>query len=145
MKLNVKNLIMGMSLLSTIVMVSPAYAWRNGVHGYSGWRGAGWGVGAGLLAGTIIGSQLSHPYYYPRPHYVYIPQPVYVQEQPQVIVQEPSVYTVNPETGALSSAPRSNSARQIWYFCTSSNTYYPYVKNCPEGWREVPATPPTTN
>jgi len=30
----------------------------------------------------------------------------------------------------------------IWYYCDSSKTYYPYVSECKEGWREVPATPP---
>jgi hypothetical protein len=29
-----------------------------------------------------------------------------------------------------------------WYYCESSQAYYPYVAGCPEGWRVVPATPP---
>lgn len=30
-----------------------------------------------------------------------------------------------------------------WYYCESSKAYYPYVQECREGWRQVPATPPT--
>jgi hypothetical protein len=29
----------------------------------------------------------------------------------------------------------------VWYFCESSNAYYPYVAECPSGWKTVPATP----
>ena len=34
--------------------------------------------------------------------------------------------------------------QQYWYFCESADAYYPYVENCAEGWREVPASPPET-
>lgn len=37
-------------------------------------------------------------------------------------------------------APQAGSA--MWYYCESSKTYYPYVSECKEGWKEVPATPP---
>jgi hypothetical protein len=29
-----------------------------------------------------------------------------------------------------------------WYYCPSSNAYYPYVKDCPEGWQQVAPQPP---
>ena len=29
-----------------------------------------------------------------------------------------------------------------WSYCESAKRYYPYVTECPEGWRSVPATPP---
>jgi hypothetical protein len=28
-------------------------------------------------------------------------------------------------------------AQQYWYFCKSAKGYYPYVKECPEGWQKV--------
>src|SRR5262249_46551723 len=40
------------------------------------WRGFGWGLGAGLVAGAIVGGALAAPYYYPAPVYV-APPPVY--------------------------------------------------------------------
>lgn len=27
----------------------------------------------------------------------------------------------------------------VWYWCAAFGTYYPYVANCPGGWRAVPA------
>lgn len=60
-------------------------------------------------------------YYYPPPYYYYPPRPA-----------EPPVYIerIDPaETGS-------------WYYCEQGNGYYPYVKECPAGWRRVPASPP---
>jgi hypothetical protein len=41
-----------------------------------------------------------------------------------------------PPTGATASAPGT------WYYCESAKTYYPYVAECKEGWKPVPAAPP---
>jgi len=41
-----------------------------------------------------------------------------------------------PPTGATASAPGT------WYYCESAKTYYPYVAECKEGWKPVPASPP---
>jgi hypothetical protein len=29
-----------------------------------------------------------------------------------------------------------------FYYCASASAYYPYVSDCPEGWRSVPGNPP---
>jgi len=39
-------------------------------------------------------------------------------------------------------APAAPPAPAMWYYCESAKAYYPYVAECKEGWREVPATPP---
>lgn len=39
-------------------------------------------------------------------------------------------------------APASSPAGGNWYYCDSAQAYYPYVKECPGGWRATPATPP---
>ena len=31
----------------------------------------------------------------------------------------------------------------LWYYCDSTMSYYPHVLVCKEGWRVVPAIPPT--
>ena len=31
----------------------------------------------------------------------------------------------------------------VWYYCDSTMSYYPHVLVCKEGWRAVPAIPPT--
>ena len=33
-------------------------------------------------------------------------------------------------------------ASNAWYFCASANGYYPYVRQCAEGWQQVAPQPP---
>ena len=33
------------------------------------------------------------------------------------------------------------SSPQYWYYCDSAQAYYPYVAQCPSGWRAVSPTP----
>jgi len=65
--------------------------------------------------------------------WLFYPQPVY--PYPPVVVQQV------PEPAVAQPAPQP--AAQNWYYCDSANAYYPYVQSCSEGWRSVPATPPT--
>jgi hypothetical protein len=59
--------------------------------------------------------------------------PVY----PPVVVAPPSVY-VQPSPPVAAAPPPP----QYWYYCDSAQAYYPYVAQCPSGWRAVPPTPP---
>jgi len=43
---------------------------------------------------------------------------------------------------APAAAPPASAANQMWYYCDSAKAYYPYVPECKEGWRPVPASPP---
>lgn len=43
-----------------------------------------------------------------------------------------------PQTPPQQAAPPAGT----WYYCDSSKAYYPYVNECKEGWKPVPATPP---
>jgi hypothetical protein len=61
-------------------------------------------------------------YYYPPPYYYY---PVERPAEPPVYIER-----IDPaETGS-------------WYYCEEGKGYYPYVKECPAGWRRVPGAPP---
>lgn len=64
----------------------------------------------------------AEPYAYPY-RYRYAYPPVVVQPPPQVYVQPPP-------------------PQPMWYYCENPQGYYPYVPQCPGGWRQVPATPP---
>ncbi|MDP2882045.1 MAG: hypothetical protein Q8N89_10720 [Azonexus sp.] len=33
--------------------------------------------------------------------------------------------------------PAPGAGQQYWYFCKSAQGYYPYVKECPDGWQKV--------
>jgi len=73
-------------------------------------------------------------YYYPPPYAVYTPPPVVVQEQPPVYVQQ-------TPPAAPTTPPAAAANEQFWYFCQSSNAYYPSVSSCPEAWVKVAPRP----
>jgi Family of unknown function (DUF6515) len=52
----------------------------------------------------------------------------------------PGGYVVADPPAAEGAAPQAQAAN--WYYCDSAKAYYPYVSECKEGWRQVPATPP---
>jgi hypothetical protein len=123
--------------MALVAATAPGIAQARGGHGghHGGhFGGFGWGLAAGALiaAPLIAGSYLARPYY--APPYAYAPNygyaPVYVQPTyAQPVYAQPY------------SAPAQQQAN-AWYFCPSSNGYYPYVRQCPGGWEQVPTTPP---
>ena len=44
--------------------------------------------------------------------------------------EPPPVYIEQQEAPA-------EATQQYWYYCPSGKGYYPYVKECPEGWQRV--------
>jgi hypothetical protein len=64
----------------------------------------------------------AEPYAYPYRSPSAYP-PVVIQPPPQVSVQPPP-------------------PPPMWYYCEHPRGYYPYVPQCPGGWRQVPAPPP---
>ncbi len=92
-------------------------------HGVRPWVG-------GVAIGALIAAPLAYhgysayygpgPYYYP-PSYYYDNPPAYVEQRIVPIDQAPASW---------------------WYYCRESNTYYPYVKECPGGWLRVAPVPP---
>ena len=111
---------------------APGGGWHRGGgwHG-GGWRGGWWGPGVFIGAGLAAPSWW-YPYYgYPYP-YAY-PYPYgYPAYSPPVMV-EPS-----PQTYIQQETP----AQQYWYYCQSAQGYYPYVRECPDGWQQVAPQPP---
>lgn len=94
--------------------------WRHGRHeGRLGW----WWIAAGVW------------YFYPQPVYPYpdpyTPSVTVINQQPPVVVSPPAPVQPQPQQTA-----------QLWYYCDSARGYYPYVPNCAEGWRAVPAQAP---
>ena len=108
----------------------------HGFHGGHGWRGHGhygkhsWGgVGVSIGVGSYwwpygypyVGSYW-WPYSYPSGYpYTYSPQ-ISVQPAQPLSLQPPA------------SPP-------VWYYCDNPAGYYPYVQQCPGGWRTVPPSP----
>jgi hypothetical protein len=130
-------------LLVTLLCASaiPGYTWGGGGHGGGGhgfhgghgwggghgWHGGhGWGgIGVTLDVGHYwgpywwpYGYAYAYPYGYPS---AYPPQ-VYVSPAPQVSIQPPA-------------------SPSVWYYCENPQGYYPYVHQCPGGWRTVAPSP----
>ena len=87
----------------------------------SGYYGRGYGYG--------------YPYrYYNRPYYYYgrpyyYPPTVVVPSAPTVYIQQES-------------ATPAEAQINYWYYCRKPDGYYPYVKQCPDGWLQVAPQPP---
>jgi len=64
----------------------------------------------------------------PAPAVIYRSSPTYVTEVPA----NPS-YTTNE----IQSVPASGSSD--WLYCSNPDGFYPAIKDCPGGWRKVPA------
>ena len=80
------------------------------------------------------------PYYYANDaYYVEAPGGYAVAEPPAGVAEAAAAPAAPPAPAVAGAAP---SASATWYYCESSKTYYPYVSECKEGWRAVPATPP---
>ena len=63
------------------------------------------------------------------------PSPYY--SAPRVIVERPATeYYVQP-------APQQPEEPAYWYYCRRPEGYYPYIKQCPDGWMKVVPTPPS--
>lgn len=73
----------------------------------------------GVYVGPAWGAWYS-PYYYPPPLVIVQPPP-----PPQVYVEQ-------------APAPQ----QVYWYYCPTTNGYYPHVKECPAGWLKVLPEPP---
>lgn len=83
----------------------------------------------------------AYPYYYPVApvpyYYLDYPGPYYYP--PAVVVPSAPASYIEQESPA-GAAPTAGT----WYYCDASKAYYPYVKQCPGGWRSVPAQPPSS-
>ena len=97
--------------------------------------------------------------YWTIPPPVYYPQPIIIERPapPVVYIERPSSPPPAPPASSAPAAtlpagapanppvggdvPPSASSGQYWYFCPATNGYYPYVKECQQGWQQVPAQP----
>jgi len=104
----------GIALLAAALLgAAPAFA-HGRVH-----------LGLGFNFGPYWGPYWG-PAYYPPPYYYYPPPMVVAPASPPVYVER-------------GEQPQSQS---YWYYCETSRGYYPYVKECPGGWKAVPPAPP---
>ena len=142
------------SLLAFALAVAPVTsAFAGGRHG-GGHYGGGpfWGFAGAIVATAaavitapfaIAAAVAQAPLYYP-------PGPAYAGARPAYYntptagpgySATPAYYS--PPQAASYYAPASPQPQGEWYYCADSNSYYPYVRDCPGGWQRVPAQPPS--
>lgn len=82
-----------------------------------------------------------HPYPYGYPGY----WPPVIISQPPVVIQ-PAPPTTYIEKQPSEQQKPAEQPGQYWYYCEETNSYYPYVKECPSPWMKVvpETTPPPT-
>ena len=128
----------------TLVVIASLLAtpsWADRGHGY------GWGPFEVLLGSAILYSAIQ-----PRPVY-YGPPVQYGYGGPLLgpVVQPATVETLYPGAAVVPVPPSApyvvqstavTSAGAWWYFCRKTSGYYPYVRECPDGWEKVSPTPP---
>jgi hypothetical protein len=136
MKLLKATQIMGLIFLA-VVMGGSAFAQRHGGHAggshFSGRHFSGSHVGVGIyFGGPAFWYYPSPYYYYPSPYYY---SPYYYYPPAAAVPYSPPAYV---EQGTPTEQFQSN----WWYFCAGSNSYYPYVKECPGGWQRITPQPP---
>src|SRR5450830_893346 len=120
-------------LLVGVSVSGTAFADRG--HGHGG-RGH---VGVGLY----FGMPYSYPYYgspyygspYPCP-YSYYPPVVVTPAQPPVYIEQQNA---QPTPQQVTPAAAES---YYWYHCDKPEGYYPYIKDCPDGWQKITPTPP---
>jgi hypothetical protein len=117
----------------------------GGGHGGGGHFGGGFrggGVGFGIALGVPLYGLGYYSGYYPYPAYAY--PPAYGYPGPAVApsgAYAEQGYAQGYPQGYPQAAPAPAQPQGDWYFCPNSNAYYPYVRECPNGWQRVPAQP----
>ena len=94
-------------------------------------------VAAGALAsgsalawhrgGARVGVFVGGPVWWgwPGPYYAYPPTVVVREAPPTQYIEQSTPDASQPQQSGY------------WYYCAESKTYYPYVKDCPGGWKQV--------
>jgi len=102
------------------------------------------GTAQATHVGVFIGGGVGVPYYYPV-----APVPYYYAPYYPPVVAVPAPPPINyVEQGQSEQAPGADAGgapSASWYYCDASRSYYPYVKDCPAGWRAVAPQPAPSN
>jgi hypothetical protein len=104
----------------------------------SGAHARGWGQSHGRV---VVGVGVGVPIFWPYWSYWHYPPPYYYYPHYYPRYGEPAESVIYVERGDAEPTPGED-ASQYWYFCRDSNTYFPYVKECPTPWQRVVPQPP---
>lgn len=100
--------------------------------GFGGFYGPGF-FGPGFFGPGYYGYPYSYRYRYPGTYYY--PQNYY--SSPFIAPSGPTVY-IQREAPVAAPVQQTPS---YWYYCRNPEGYYPYIKQCSEGWLQVAPQP----
>ena len=130
-------------LLFASIPTSPVWA-RGGHHGgghHHNYGGYGLGLGLGVMGGYGLGYYGNRALYYP-PAYGYAPRYGYAPNYGYPVAAVPAVPPVYIQQQEVAQVPpQARAATNYWHYCRNPEGYYPYVKNCPDGWMQVAPQP----
>lgn len=120
---------LAVSALLALVLTGAEAAWAKGGHGggHSGHGGGRSGAHHGHHHGVSSFPRHGSPVFFGS----YWAFPSYWYAQSNYLPAEPVYYIERSEEELRSPS--------VWYYCEGEAAYYPYVKQCPEGW--VPVEP----
>ena len=119
-------------LITLMTLITSNFALAHGGH----FNHFSFGMNLGY-PGFYGGYGFYDPLFYPPPFYG-IPPVVVPIAPPMIVPSTPPVYIQQHETPATAQ-PQTHD----WYYCTRPEGYYPYVKQCPDGWLRVAPRPST--
>jgi len=122
--------------LTTLILTLLALLASSVVSAHGGYNRFNFGINLGHYPSyygySAFGYQDS--FFYP-PVYSYPTTVVVPLTPPAVILSAPPVYTQQKTNSSMQ--PQTN----YWHYCGDSDSYYPYVKECPGGWLQVAPKP----
>ena len=116
----------------------------RGGHSHFGHRhtrfnfGIGYGgfYGPGFYGPAYYGTRFyGYPYNYRYGNRYYYPRSYGYASS--AIAASPPVYIQRETPVAVAAQPKTN----YWHYCRNPEGYYPYIKQCPEGWLQVAPQP----
>lgn len=129
-----KVMLSKMAAVGFAAVLLAGFAAEASARGYHG-HGPRARVGVYIGAPVVLGGAWGYGY---RPYYYGYPYPYYYPSAP--VVTSPPVYIEQaPQAGAA--APQAAAPASYWYYCANPEGYYPYVKECPNGWQQVSPQP----
>ena len=130
--------------LASALMASTAWAYRG--HGYGHHHHGGARVGL-YIGGPVLGfSSYGYPAYGYGYGYGYGYAPYGYYGPATTVIMTPAAPTVYIEQSSAAdsnggASPTGPASDGYWYYCSNPDGYYPYVKQCANGWQKVPPQP----
>lgn len=134
----IKLALTGLIVLTTGSLSVSALAYQGHGHYGGGYHGGG-RVGV-YFGGPVVGFGV--PYYgygYGYPGYGYGYGAYNYYGPGTTVVTTPVAPPVYIEQN--NAAPSGPASDGYWYYCHNPDGYYPYVRQCAEGWQKVPPEP----